>query len=889
MASPTKQPVKKGGWGSLLSGAVANLESRLDTILAEDTEASARQRAGETGPMGSVRRDASRQRTNSGNLAPPRPRSSTPSESRDGSRTRVNERLAERLAKATAAKKESAVPSRVSSPANVDGGSGRASGEVTRSADVARSVPAVEETKTEAITEEKEEVNGVQEQESTLLTSGLPMNPAKVSTDITRPSVELATEATLSTRISSEQSNGHTQYVGDAADLEAEMAQMREDYAAAEKQRQEEMHTYLEKIDALQAKLKYLANETVAAAKAANAETTGDEAKLAEKDERIALLMEEGEKLSKTELRHMQTIKKLRGTAGEKDKAASELSKRLEKAEKAELELKQKLRRAEVAEREASEKARQIAGIEKEVEQLRVDRENASELIRNLTSQLKVANENVKKAEKEAGSRASEADRDRIATLENELEDARIEKTLAEDRATTEIKTARDESERQRSRFSVRETELKDEMATMESRVEAMRSRVEEASSDGGGGGLESNVMLLRQVETLQSQYGMAKANWETIESTLIARVSALEGERDEAVKREADMRKRAREATVAKRRVEEEFEGQREEVESLRSQMVRLSEECEGARRALESKVRELGDLRDSLERDRKLWEAETAQRVEEARSHAQQQRGQPLTSSRNDSPATSGRKASAADLVGLHMPATRHVRPSNNHRVTSHDLAALHTQHADRPGSRRSSAMPTPASTTARFPASSQAHPVDRSSASISPALSRQESSLSLVTSPTGGMPPTPSIEIDHPNFDSGSNSPERTINDLMSTSTAAAGPSVQLVERLSTAVRRLESEKATHREELLRLSSQRDDSRDEMVRLMRELEGVKSQEGKVETLQTEQGELKRRYEALLEMLGEKEEEVDSLKGDVGELKAMYRALVEEKLPER
>ncbi|KAK3647510.1 hypothetical protein LTR56_008004 [Elasticomyces elasticus] len=888
MTSPTKQPVKKGGWGSLLSGAVANLESRLDTILAEDTEASARQRAGETGPTGSVRRDASRQRTNSGNLAPPRPRSSTPSGSRDGSRTRVNDRLAERLAKATAAKKESAVPSRVSSPANVDGGSGRASGEVTRSVDAARSVPAVDETKTETITEEKEEVNGSREQESTLLTSALPMNPANVPTDSSRQSVELATEATASTRVSSEQPNGHTQSIRDAADLEAEMAQMREDYAASEKQRQEEMHTYLEKIDALQAKLKYLANETVAAAKAANAETTGDEAKLAEKDERIALLMEEGEKLSKTELRHMQTIKKLRGTAGEKDKAASELSKRLERAEKAEVELKQKLRRAEASEREASEKVRQIVGIEKEVEELRIDRENASELIRNLTSQLKVANENVKKAEKEAGSEASEADRDRIAALENELEDARIEKTLAEDRATSEIKKARDESERQRSRFSVRETELKDEMATMESRVEAMRSRVEEASSDSGGGS-ESNVMLLRQVETLQSQYGMAKANWETIESTLTARVSALEGERDEAVKREADMRKRAREATVAKRRVEEEVEGQREEIDGLRGQMARLSEECEGVRKALEGKVRELGDLRDSVEREKRLWEAETAQRVEEARSHAQQQRGQPLTNSRNDSPATSGRKASAVDLAGLHMPATRHARPSNNHRITSHDLAALHTQHADRPGSRRSSAMPTPASTTARFPASSYAHPVDRSSASISPALSRQESSLSLVTSPTGGMPPTPSIEIDHPNFDSGSNSPERTINDLMSTSTAAAGPSVQLVERLSTAVRRLESEKATHREELLRLSSQRDESRDEMVRLMRELEGVKSQEGTVETLQTEQGELKRRYEALLEMLGEKEEEVDSLKGDVGELKAMYRALVEEKLPER
>jgi hypothetical protein len=34
-------------WGSLLSGAVAGLESRLDTILAEDNQASAKSRAAE--------------------------------------------------------------------------------------------------------------------------------------------------------------------------------------------------------------------------------------------------------------------------------------------------------------------------------------------------------------------------------------------------------------------------------------------------------------------------------------------------------------------------------------------------------------------------------------------------------------------------------------------------------------------------------------------------------------------------------------------------------------------------------------------------------------------------------------------------------------------------
>lgn len=47
MSAPTQPPKQTSRWGSLLSGAVAGLESRLDTILAEDDQASARARAAE--------------------------------------------------------------------------------------------------------------------------------------------------------------------------------------------------------------------------------------------------------------------------------------------------------------------------------------------------------------------------------------------------------------------------------------------------------------------------------------------------------------------------------------------------------------------------------------------------------------------------------------------------------------------------------------------------------------------------------------------------------------------------------------------------------------------------------------------------------------------------
>src|SRR5690606_8820782 len=103
------------------------------------------------------------------------------------------------------------------------------------------------------------------------------------------------------------------------ADYEAAMAKLQADHESAELRWQKELHGYVEKIDALQSKLKYLAKDAAESAKkaAASAEKGSIEKELLGKDERIALLLEEGQKLSMTELEHRTTIKKLRQQAAE--------------------------------------------------------------------------------------------------------------------------------------------------------------------------------------------------------------------------------------------------------------------------------------------------------------------------------------------------------------------------------------------------------------------------------------------------------------------------------------------------------------------------------------------------------------------------------------------
>ncbi|GAB7361010.1 hypothetical protein MBLNU230_g1053t1 [Neophaeotheca triangularis] len=850
---------QKKGWGSLLTGAVAGLESRLDTILAEDSEASARARAAEQ-----ALKDAKGKQAGSGSLAPP-PGGNSASGSGDASRSRVNDRLAERLAKATQQKPTSQtgskVPSRVASPSVEDGKkSERASGEAARP--VPESERAEDVKQDAAKSDEPTSLNGDVEkpdsaEKGDLTTSGLPINPAKVSIDTPRASSEVQQDES-STRPSSEQPTGTSQPAKDAAELETELQRLQQEHAESEKQRKEEMNSHLERIDALQAKLQYLAKDSVAAAKEANASAPSGtlEQQVAEKDERIALLIQEGEKLSKTEMRHLQTIKKLRAKTTEEDKATAGMRKKLERAERAEQDLKQKLRKAEMADRQANEKLKQIASIEKVVGELQTDRENASELIRKLTAQLRESERKAEQAQKEVNSRAAEADKGRIAGLENELEDAQIERKLAEDRAVAEAKRGKEETDRQRERSALAESELKNEIAGLESRLEAMRTRAEEASSEGAGG--EGSVHLLRQVEMVQSQYSQAKENWETIEGSLNARLAALEKERDEGAKRETEVRRKARDVGGRCRKAEEEVESVREDVRRLEAELSAKSDQARSMQERLGQAEATERDAKADVERQRKVWETELAQRLEEEKAKWRRQ----APTLRTESPAIYSRKASTQDPV--HLPPRWQHRSSSTRLNPPQDSSPSEIR-PNSSYSRRGSTLPTP--TNPNFPST--------------PGLSRQESCQSLSTHTPNEGPPTPSVDAEADNF--GTSTPPLPLDELVSTTTSGAGPSVQLVERLSTAVRRLESEKAATRDELSRLSSQRDQARDEVVALMREVEASRETGKKVEGLEKELAETKRRYEASLEMLGEREEQVEELKGDIGEMKRLYRELVE------
>ena len=245
------------------------------------------------------------------------------------------------------------------------------------------------------------------------------------------------------------------------------ITQMRSDYETSEIRRQDETHFYLERIDALQSKLHYLTKEAADTARKAASEAALGSAdqKLAANEEKIALLMEEGEKLSQTELRHLNTIKKLRAKMIEDERRLAEATKKLERFERSARELQENLKRAESAEARATEKLRNLPAIEQELESLRLEHGHNISTIEHLQRRISEATAMVEAANKRAQAISLEAEKTLTAALQDHASNAKIELELSSERHGAVVGDLKEKLEREKERAKVAEMEMRGEQA----------------------------------------------------------------------------------------------------------------------------------------------------------------------------------------------------------------------------------------------------------------------------------------------------------------------------------------------------------------------------------------------------------------------------------------
>ncbi len=290
----------------------------------------------------------------------------------------------------------------------------------------------------------------------------------------------------------------------------------------------EEINGYIERIDALQAKLKYLTTEAAETAKqAASAAQNGSvERKLLEKDEKIALLMQEGQNLSKTEMKHLQTIKKIRQQYISSNKEHDSTKTRADKAERSLRMMEDRANRAEAATKRAEQNLASTLSATNDFESIKTERDALNATLADIKAQLSRANARTEAAEGKADTEQLEKERKKNANLQDDLTSFKVERELAEEKLRREIKDLKASLDREKEHSRTMETEMLGEQAILESKLESFRARAEEASSNNQG---DVQAKLLRQIETLQNQYSAASQNWQGIEGSLLARITALE------------------------------------------------------------------------------------------------------------------------------------------------------------------------------------------------------------------------------------------------------------------------------------------------------------------------------------------------------------------------
>ncbi|KZZ95768.1 M protein repeat protein [Ascosphaera apis ARSEF 7405] len=829
MTSP--QGSKASKWGSFLQQAVAGVESRLDTMLATEEE-EGRQRAAKEKI---AKEEAS-------------PRSSLSAQrgtSRSSSTNKTNDRLQERLAKAIARKGSPISVSSRDEKSRTSGSSAVVDGRASLDSLPGRtSVDAMSAASDNAPTTQEivSKTDDAGDLKPTTTTEGSTEQTQENKTD--DPG---ATKDAAPTTTSADSKEGSSEPVSQRPSTEEESKQLQSTESTDTNQRkpeserewQVEMHEYIEKIDALQSKLKYLAQQAAESAKsaAASAAPGSIEKKLREKDEQIANLMQEGNKLSKTELENRATIKKLRQFIAERNKAHMQLQDKVENYEDE---------------------------LEKKDEELSSLKEAEKKNISELNEQLSKANAKAGQAEQAAQTKSLEAERRKAQEAQDDLTQLKLEKEISDNKFEREIKELKDSVEHEKEKSRLLEIELDAERAALEQKMETLRSQAEEASSSASG---DAHAKLLRQVETLQSQYSIASENWQRIEGSLVARISAVEKERDEMEKNENEVRKKLREANLRAKKSEAELEASRDTIQELQRDLEITKQKLDKVTRKLEEAEQELINVKEEATRQMKLAETTLQQRIEEEKVKWQEslvpdEEAQPIS----DSPMPYSRKSSwmEQDRNSLSRPRSSLMNLSFSESMDKAPLSFRHNSTTSTPSiilGRQSSNDLTMLSSATDTPS---IHPLEADE--DQDALRR------------------PSMQDDRAGTHvSYGNAQSRGVNDLISASTVGAGPSVQLVERMSATVRRLESEREASKDELARLTTQRDEARQEVVALMREVEDKRKCDDRIKELESTIEDLDQRYNTTLEMLGEKSEQVEELQADVVELKRIYRELVD------
>ncbi|KAL7662421.1 TATA element modulatory factor 1 TATA binding domain-containing protein [[Candida] zeylanoides] len=362
------------------------------------------------------------------------------------------------------------------------------------------------------------------------------------------------------------------------------------------------------------------------------------------------------------------------------------------------------------------------------------------------------------------------------------------------------------------------------EMARLEGKIEQLRSANEEAVRQApaaiGDGAFREFAALSDAHHTLQQQYLASQETWKSLESALTSKVEQLTSS--------VEMSNAARAKAQA-------------EAKRLQQQLGRKAEEC----RELGERVAELARVNEEL-----AFEADDKD----------------------------------------HTIADLQERFDTFKRLYNNDRASLSAKVAALTESLAAARAPSP-------PQQYEAPPsLQRGSSSLSINLPDDESSLSEVR--FGESCSTPAMSRDasavflHANGSSASFGSDGTADGMAGDAAAASGLSalgaanghIQLINKMSATIRRLETELNTLRGENSQLARDKERIQLQVIEKLALQEEVERARCAAAALESQLGELRHKEQTMLEIIGEKTEQVEELRADVADLKELCRSQVQQ-----
>ncbi|XP_076437011.1 uncharacterized protein LOC143276311 isoform X2 [Babylonia areolata] len=539
------------------------------------------------------------------------------------------------------------------------------------------------------------------------------------------------------------------------------------------------------------------------------------EAVLAEKDEQIAGLLEEGEKLSKQQLQNSTIIKKLRAKEKENEKLLSSQKKKLEQ-QKEELDrLKVVLDSKEDMEKKQADAIKQLNAavqlIEKEKAKLKVEVDSSEEKIRGLQSTLDSSYKEIAELHKNNASQDSRAQQAALSAemqvreelkmaMEQESQRHRQEKeALVIQIEDLRMTLARMEKEQNR-----REEMLKQEISDLQMRLQEDESRSQDLTQSV----TSATRPLLRQIENLQATHSMQSTAWEKVERNLTERLS---------------------EAQTSLALAQEKERAATEKLTEATSRCTAL----ESSNSLLRQEKAQLGAQQDSDRRRIDLLEERKAHDVAQLEL-AKQKLSEEVAALRKDKV-----------FLESQLETERSRLESEKQRVAVAE-EQIRILERERPKSR---GTPSPVS------------------------VSRQESITSSFSERSSTPTWLPKPEEIEGQFMS-SHGAKVSLYDSMRQSGAAS-----LMENLQSQLKLREGEIVQLQADIQQLERTRESMARELVNLTNLNEELQEEVKELPKMRTQFTDLDARYNALLQMYGEKEERVQELMLDLADVKEMYK----------